>query len=93
MMSKTETINAHTVFRSGQYYAFRVCPKHGCELELCVDDTDFSAWSAGHAPLYDHDDNRVCWRCDECLGFWLENHFIDEPGRTSRPTTVFWVCS
>lgn len=73
----TLTVRASTVFRTGRAFPHRVCPVHGGPLELCVDDTKFSEWSAGHRQNLDHHDNRVCWRCESCLGYWLENHFID----------------
>jgi hypothetical protein len=33
-------------------------------------------WSKGHQLLDSHDENRLCWRRDECVGTWLENHFM-----------------
>jgi len=63
---------------TGQTSKHRVCPKHQTELELCINDTDYSKWSNGHQRLYGNHDNRVAWRCEECIGYWFENHFIDQ---------------
>ncbi|GEM_PF-2875550 len=75
-MSKAETIRGQTRYRSGKYYSFRKCPKHNAELELCINDTDFSEWSAGHQLPFNHHENRIEWRCDSCLIFWNENYFF-----------------
>jgi hypothetical protein len=77
MKGFTEELPSFTVFRSRRTFPFRNCPRHGGELELCVNDTDYSKWPAGHQPLYNHHDNRIAWRCESCLGFWFENHFIN----------------
>lgn len=78
MASKEEIINGQTRYRSGKYYSFRRCPKHNCNLELCINDTDFSEWSDGHQQLYNHHENRIEWRCDSCYIFWNENYFQKE---------------
>lgn len=74
----TETVGGHTRFHSGELFSERPCPIHGKATELCIDDTDFSRWSPGHQILYNHHDNRIQWYCAACLGFWLENHFLDQ---------------
>ena len=83
-ISKEETVRGQTRFRTGQYFSFRKCPKHGTELELCINDTDYSTWSVGHQLRYNHHCNRIEWRCDECLMFWNENYFI----RTHFPVHI-----
>ncbi len=75
-MEKEETIRGQTRYRTGKYYSFRRCPKHDTELELCIDDTDFSEWSDGHQIPYNHHENRILWRCSSCLIHWNENYFI-----------------
>lgn len=76
MKGITEELPSFTVFRSRRTFPFRNCPRHGGELELCVNDTDYSKWPAGQQSLFNHHDNRITWRCEPCLGFWFENHFI-----------------
>jgi len=73
--------------RTGQTSKHRVCPKHQLPLELCINDTDYSKWSVRHAPVCNNQDNRVAWRCEECLGYWYENHFIDQ-AEWSRPYRI-----
>ncbi len=76
-MPKKETIGGKTRYRTGKHYSFRRCPKHDTDLELCIDDTDFSEWSGGHQTPYNHHENRILWRCDNCLIYWNENYFIE----------------
>jgi len=73
--------------RTGQTSEHRICPKHQTELELCINDTDYSKWSVSFQPVHNNNDNRVAWRCDACIGYWFENHFIDET-EWSRPRRI-----
>lgn len=77
-MSKVEIINNRNVRRTGWTTSARQCPRHGCDLELCFDETDFSTWSAEHQVPFNHDDDRIRWRCEPCLGSWLENWFLGD---------------
>ena len=63
--------------RTGQTWPHRICPKHEIELELCINDTEYSKWSPDFYPAFQNQDNRVVWRCGDCIGYWFENHFID----------------
>ena len=74
-------------YRTGQKWQHRVCPKHAVELELCINDTDYSTWSREFQTTLANQDNRVAWRCDECIGYWFENHFID-CAEWSRPYLI-----
>ena len=74
-------------YRTGQKWQHRVCPKHAVELELCINDTDYSMWSREFQTTLANQDNRVAWRCDECIGYWFENHFID-CAEWSRPYLI-----
>jgi hypothetical protein len=73
--------------RTGQAFKHRKCPKHQSRLELCINDTDYSKWSQAHQPLYGNHDNRVAWHCELCLGYWFENHFIDQ-AEWNRPYRI-----
>jgi hypothetical protein len=75
-MPKEETIQRQTRYRSEKFYPFRRCPKHDTELELCLNDTDFSKLFVQNRPLPNHHENRIEWRCDTCLIFWNENYFL-----------------
>lgn len=77
-----EEISGHSVRRTGWTTPMRRCPIHDDALELCIDETDFAAWSAEHQAPFNHDDDRVRWRCERCIGSWLENWFLYR--RTSR---------
>ena len=83
-MASSEKIESFTTFRSELHIEGRRCPIHDGPLELCIDDTDYSGWSTMHRSLYDHHDNRIKWRCDHCLGYWLENYFIDQTESNRR---------
>jgi len=67
-----ERLDNRDIRRTGWLTGVRRCPLHDCELELCFDETDHATWH--HA--FRHDDNRVSWRCDRCVGRWTENHFL-----------------
>ena len=73
--------------QSGKKSQYRVCPKHDLELELCINDTDYSQWSSDHQSLYNNQDNRIAWRCEKCIGYWFENHFIDQ-AEWNRPYRI-----
>lgn len=67
--------------RTGWTTSHRRCPVHGQDLELTFDETDYSAWVAPAGfpaanPMFRHDDNRILWRCNLCVGSWTENHFL-----------------
>jgi Zn finger protein HypA/HybF involved in hydrogenase expression len=80
---KLEKLQGCDVRRTGWRTGARRCPVHDEPLELCFDETDYSKWKAGHQVPFKHDDNRIRWHCDPCVGSWLENHFLDRS--TSRP--------
>jgi hypothetical protein len=79
MEDRVEQLRGRLLRRTGWLTPLRACPVHDLPLELCFDETEFGKWSDGHQPLYNHDENRVCWRCDECVGTWLENWFMYRP--------------
>lgn len=72
----TETIAGCLVRRTGWTTSHRRCPVHSLDLELCFDETDYSTWTPEHQAPFNHDDNRVRWRCSACCGSWLENQFL-----------------
>jgi len=74
-------------YRTGQTSKYRICPKHNSDLELCINDKDYSKWALVFHPLSNNQDNRVAWRCEECLGYWFENHFIDQ-AESNRPYRI-----
>ena len=84
MSDRIEQIEGHAVRRTGWMAVARRCPVHGGALELCVDEIDRSAWSPGHQVPFNHHDNRIRWRCEGCVGSWLENHFLDGAPRPLR---------
>jgi Zn finger protein HypA/HybF involved in hydrogenase expression len=73
---KTERVGSRRMARTGWTTPERRCPAHGTPLELCFDETDYGAWSEELRPMFDHDDNRVQWRCDACVGAWTEGYFL-----------------
>src|SRR5262249_34294039 len=64
------------ILRTGWTTAARRCPVHSGPLELCFDETDHSSGSAAQPVTVSHDDNRIRWLCDRCVGSWFENHFL-----------------
>jgi hypothetical protein len=93
-MSKThplECIEGRDVRRTGWTCDARRCPAHGDRLELCFDETDYASWSSEHQGSFNHDDNRVRWRCPACVGSWLENFFLDRPG-SPAPRRMLLTC-
>ena len=82
MTDKIEKIENSEIRRTGWTTVARRCPVHEDPLELCFDETDYSKWTA--SAMFDHDDNRIRWRCERCIGSWVENHFLrddDQPRR------------
>lgn len=88
---KLERVEGCDVRRTGWKTGARRCPVHADALELCFDETDYASWSAGHQAPFNHDDNRVRWRCDTCVGSWLENHFLEE-GALPVATRLILTC-
>jgi Zn finger protein HypA/HybF involved in hydrogenase expression len=76
-----EQVAGNVVRRTGWTSDARRCPVHGDLLELCFDETDYSSWSPMHQAAFNHDDNRVRWRCPTCVGSWFESFFLEEPNR------------
>ncbi|MBI5533538.1 MAG: hypothetical protein HY898_12540 [Deltaproteobacteria bacterium] len=72
----TEKIDSCTILRTGWIAQERRCPEHGCALELTFDETDYASWAQEHQVPFNHDDNRIRWRCESCVGSWTENHFL-----------------
>jgi DNA-directed RNA polymerase subunit RPC12/RpoP len=75
----TEQIEGGTVRRTGWTTSARQCPVHGADLELTFDETDRSGLRQ-FRPMFDHDDNRIRWRCDACVGAYTESYFLARTG-------------
>jgi len=60
-----DRIEGRSIWRTGWHTAARVCPTHGVQLELCFDESR-------QGP----DTDRIRWRCDACVGSWLESYFL-----------------
>lgn len=88
--AKTERVDRGEIRRTGWITDARRCPKHDEPLELCFDEADYSTWSPRTA--FDHDDNRVRWRCESCGGAWLENVFIDSYSPEHEPDRLRLQC-
>lgn len=87
-----EQVEGQTVRRTGWNSDARRCPVHGDRLELCFDETDYSSWSPGHQVPFNHDDNRIRWRCATCVGSWLENYFLAASGDAPSPRPLLLTC-
>ena len=80
------------MLRTGWTTQARRCPIHADKLELCFDETDYALWSPGHQAAFNHDDNRIRWRCPTCVGSWLENFFLDGPAVRPAPPRMLLTC-
>ena len=82
MNGTLEHVGFEDIRRTGWLSEARRCPVHMVPLELCFDETDRSKWrneDTWPSPLsFDHDDNRIRWRCDRCVGSWVENYFLEK---------------
>lgn len=85
-----DKIEHGTVRRTGWVTQARRCPIHGSALELTFDETDRSSWK-DKVP-FDHDDNRVRWRCDACNGSYTENWFLYRDGLRRGPAPLILNC-
>ncbi len=87
-----ERIDGREIRRTGWTTTARRCPRHDLPLELCFDETDLSRWSRGHQAPFNHDDDRVRWRCAACVGAWTESFFLEGRRRTPAPVPLVLSC-
>lgn len=91
-MAEVERVEGRDVRRTGWVTDARRCPDHGEQLELCFDETDFTSWSPEHQVPFNHDDDRIRWRCDQCVGSWLESFFLEGRREPPRATRLLLTC-
>lgn len=78
---RIEELGRQRIARTGWMTDARCCPLHGGGLELTFDETEYAAGPASFPVVAGaHDDNRVRWRCEACVGSYTENFFLRGPG-------------
>ncbi len=90
--SSRERVEGCDVLRTGWTTDARRYPVHDERLALCFDETDYSTWTPDQQVPFNHDDNRVGWRCEACVGSWPENYFLDRRGTPQPVARLLLTC-